>query len=62
MGECTCQKTPEGLLGWDRSMIDPECSQHGCEEPLSEFVRRVNVAIPRLVRRIEKLEARYCRG
>jgi hypothetical protein len=30
---CTCQKAPEGHLGWDKSMIDPHCPLHGHEAP-----------------------------
>jgi hypothetical protein len=28
---CTCRHAPEGMLGWDRDMIDRECPIHGHE-------------------------------
>jgi hypothetical protein len=28
---CTCQHPPEGMIGWDRSMVNRECPLHGHE-------------------------------
>lgn len=47
MSACTCQKAASGMLGWDRSMIDPECPEHGHEAPprRDTSVERIAIAL-----------------